>query len=96
MRDHPVSETTENKMDNTRPIQAHTRNRKQATIADCIHMAAYEVYCEVHGPQEALITGWCRGGFGIQELVAFLYAKPFPKNEWRSRVNEAFKGMNID
>lgn len=38
-------------------------------------------------------TGWCRGGFGISELVAFLYARSFPKEEWHKRVQEAFTGM---
>lgn len=39
------------------------------------------------------------GGFAevteiiVGELIAFLYARSFPKNEWRDRVNEAFEGM---
>jgi hypothetical protein len=60
-----------------------------------VTLRAYEVYCHVHRPQEALITGGCRGGFGVGELIAFLYAYPFPKNEWRSRVEEALRGMCI-
>jgi len=56
-------------------------------------MRAYEVYRDQYGAQEALVTGWCRGGFGISELVAFLYARSFPKKEWSMRVREAFKGM---
>lgn len=58
-------------------------------------MQAYEVYRHIHGDQEALVTGQCRGGFSISELVAFLYAFPFPKNEWKERVQEAFRGMNL-
>jgi hypothetical protein len=56
-------------------------------------MAAYEVYCVVFAPQSAMVTGHCRGGFGASELIAFLYARSFPKAEWRKRVDEAFRGM---
>ena len=56
-------------------------------------MRAYEVYCAVYAPQEALVTGHCRGGFGVGELIAFLYAYGFPRKEWRQRVDEAFHGM---
>ena len=56
------------------PIQgSHLLPREQATVPEDVYMAAYEVYCHVYSPQEALITGHCRGGFGIGELVAFLY-----------------------
>jgi len=58
-------------------------------------MAAYEVYVHCHGEQEAMVTGDCRGGFSAGELVAFLYAKSFPKKEWRDRVDEALRGMTI-
>jgi len=54
---------------------------------------AYEVYCKVYGSQAALITGDCRGGFGVGELIAFLYAHSFPESEWEKRVDEAFHGM---
>jgi hypothetical protein len=56
-------------------------------------MMAYEVYREVYGPQEALIEGNCRGGFGVGELIGFLYARNFPKSEWRRRFDEAIDGM---
>lgn len=61
-----------------------------------VHMAAYEVYCEVFGPQQALIDlegRNCRGGFGVGELIGFLYARSFPKKEWRQRFDEALIGM---
>jgi hypothetical protein len=56
-------------------------------------MAAYEVYSHVFAPQNALVTGGCRGGFSTGELVAFLYARGFPKSEWQMRVDEALNGM---
>ncbi len=58
-----------------------------------IALAAYEVYCHCYGPQEALITGGCRGGLGMGEIIAFLYARSFPKTEWKAKVKEAFDGM---
>jgi len=58
-----------------------------------VTMAAYEVYCHVYGAQEAMVTGGCRGGFSIGELIAFLYAKSFPKEEWSQKVDECFGGL---
>ena len=69
------------------------RSRYGSRVSTSISLRAYEVYKHVYGEQEALITGDCRGGFGINELVAFLYARSFPQSEWRMRVDEAFKGM---
>lgn len=61
-----------------------------------MHLAAYEVYCEVFRPQEALITEGCRGGFGMTELFAFLYARSFPKKEWRQRTDEVFENTKYE
>jgi hypothetical protein len=60
-----------------------------------VSMRAYEVYCKLWGPQEALVTGSCRGGFGIGELAALLYARSFPQEEWRQRFDEAITGMKL-
>lgn len=67
------------------PIQANARDRKQGTVRESIYMRAYEVYCEVYALQQALIEGGCRDGFSTGELIAFLYAYPFPREEWRGR-----------
>jgi hypothetical protein len=76
------------------PIQTHNVGRREAgQLSESVYMAAYEVYCHVHGPQEAMITGGCRGGFGVGEIVAFLYARAFPKDQWRERADEAFRNM---
>lgn len=74
------------------PVQTPRHWRGQAYAPTTVTMAAYEVYCHVYAPQEALVTGECRGGFSTGELIAFLYARSFPKGEWRRRVDEAFKG----
>jgi hypothetical protein len=72
------------------PVQNHDApNRMTSNIT----LRAYEVYCHMYGEQKALVTGFCRGGFSIGELIAFLYAHSFPKEEWRSRVDEAFAGI---
>lgn len=73
------------------PVQ--TVDHKGGRIRTEVTLRAYEVYCHVYSPQEAMITGHCRGGFSIGELIAFLYARSFPKGEWRERVDEALRGM---
>ncbi len=79
------------------PIQtkSHRGQTKPTVVCEPVYMAAYEVYCHVYSPQEAIITGNCRGGLGIGELTAFLYARAFPRDEWRKRVYEAFAEMNL-
>jgi hypothetical protein len=69
---------------------------KPARIRESVYMAAYEVYSHVYAPQEEMIDlegRGCRGGFSSGELVAFLYARSFPRQEWSARVDEAWKGM---
>lgn len=79
------------------PMQVNTGyNREGGAISEAVYMAAYEVYCHVYSPQEALIDldgHNCRGGFASSEIIAFLYARSFPKSEWGKRVDEAFRDM---
>lgn len=80
------------------PVQSQPRNREPATAPVAVTMRAYEVYSHVCGPQPAMVDlegRNCRGGFGAGELIAFLYAHTFPKEEWRARVDEAFRGLNV-
>jgi hypothetical protein len=79
------------------PVQNHTRCHPQdkGVVPQIVTMRAYEVYCALYGEQEAMVTGGCRGGFGVGELIAFLYAHAFPRNEWRRRVDEALNGMKL-
>lgn len=69
-------------------------NREPGKILESIYMAAYEVYCHVYHPQDAMVDfeKGCRGGFSSAEIVAFLYARSYPQAEWRRRVDEAFNG----
>ena len=77
----------------THPVQTHRGSQGGGRCPTTVTLRAYEVYCHVFAPQEAMVTGGCRGGFSAGELVAFLYAHSFPKEEWRRRVDEAFSGM---
>ena len=74
------------------PVQIK-RNFGRGFLRTEITLKAYEVYSHVYAPQKALIEGECRGGFSSGELIVFLYARSFPKEEWRTRVDEAFEGM---
>lgn len=74
------------------PVQVKRYSTGRGQVPRSVAMQAYEVYSHVYGAQEAMITGGCRGGFGAGELIAFLYARSFPKAEWRDRVDEAFRG----
>lgn len=74
------------------PVQVTIHRHEQPEVANSVHLAAYEVYSHIFGPQQALIEGNCRGGFGIGELVAFLYARGFPHSEWKQRFKEALEG----
>lgn len=76
----------------THPVQT-TQCRGGGACPQLVTIAAYEVYSHVYAPQPAMIEGGCRGGFSVGELIAFLYARSFPKTEWRTRVDEAFRGM---
>lgn len=77
------------------PVQTSEFERhRRAVVPASIALRAYEVYCHVYAPQPALVDlegRGCRGGFGVGELLAFLYARSFPKEEWRDRVREAFE-----
>ena len=77
----------------THPVQVPRRTNSRAVCPQVVTLAAYEVYCHLYGPQEALVTGECRGGFSCGELIALLYARGFPKSEWRDRSDEAFRGL---
>lgn len=77
----------------THPVQTRAAIHRSAQCPQIVTRRAYEVYSEVYGKQEAMMTGNCRGGFGAGELIAFLYAYPFPRSEWGKRVDEALHGM---
>lgn len=75
------------------PVQTNPRGGHAPQV---VTLRAYEVYEALYGEQKALIEGECRGGFGLGELAAFLYARSFPRSEWRQRFDEAMNGMCLD
>lgn len=79
----------------THAVQMPFRHAEKPVCPKAVTMAAYEVYCHVYAPQEEMITGNCPRGFSAGEIIAFLYARSFPKGQWRIRVNEALNGMKL-
>jgi hypothetical protein len=79
----------------THPVQVERHSHKPSHAPVVVTMRAYDVYVHLYGEQKAMVTGGCRGGFGAGELVAFLYARSFPKVEWRQRFDEALTGLNL-
>lgn len=61
------------------PVQGYS-----AGIPWAMHLRAYDAYCKKHGEQQALIEGWCRGGFGTGELDMFIPG-------WRDELSELTK-----
>lgn len=77
------------------PVQIH--DFRDGKIPAEVALRAYEVYCHVFRPRLAMVDlagRNCRGGFGVGELIAFLYARSFPKEEWNARFKEACKSPN--
>lgn len=77
----------------THPVQLNGKHGGR--VGTAVTLRAYEVYVHIYNPQEALITGDCRGGFSAGELIAYLYAHSFPQAEWRDRATEAFNRMEL-
>ncbi len=77
----------------TFPVQIVAHYKCSGVVCREVNMAAYEVYCALHGEQDAMIQDGCRGGLSAGELIAFLYARGFPKEQWKARADEAFTRM---
>lgn len=77
------------------PIQRAFEPNRISVVPQVMTFRAYEVYCELYGEQPALVTNGCRGGFSVGELLAFLYARSFPKDEWMKRFREGLEGMKL-
>ena len=83
--------------DEMHPVQIRLHPHQRPEVSSLITGRAYEVYCELYGAQPAMMDlkgKDCRGGLGIGELVAFLYARSFPKAEWDKRFAEARTRLN--
>lgn len=89
-----MTDPTENPVPKIMPVQMRPYHSGGKVGAEVV-LRAYEVYVHCYGEQRAMIEGGCRGGFGAGELVAMLYARTFPKQEWRDRMEEAYKHMEF-
>lgn len=67
------------------PIQWREKRSLPAEVTS----RAYEVYHYLY-PGQTLARLNERGGFSIGEIVGFLYARSFPKEEWQQRSEDAF------
>ena len=85
-----MSDTTEPK---TVPAQiSDPYNRKSGRLPEPVARMAYEVYTHLW-PDQTFDRLHERGGFGVGEIVAMLYAHNFPKAEWRRRFDEDCRGL---
>jgi hypothetical protein len=83
------------------PVQTQdfVRPHLKPVVPESLALRAYEVYCHVYSPQPAMVDlegRGCRGGFSIGELLGFLYARSFPKEEWAARWREACERPSED
>jgi hypothetical protein len=65
-------------------------------VQEGISRQAYAVYSHIYGDSQSFERLNERGGFGIGELVAYLYAHSYPKVEWRKRADAAFYMMALE
>lgn len=73
------------------PVQWDSRqSERYAKLPPEVTGKAYEVYHLLY-PGQTLERINERGGLGIMEIVAFLYAHTFPPQEWPRRVDEALR-----
>ena len=72
------------------PVQRDGRSSPNHVPA-AVALRAYEVYAALYGAQPAMVdvAMGCRGGFSVNEIIGFLYARSFPRDEWSSRFEDA-------
>ena len=77
------------------PVQVHHAYSSKTVVSSVITERAYEVYKELYGGGQSLDRLNERAGFSVGELITLLYARTFPKSEWRTRDKEASTGMTL-
>lgn len=77
----------------TVPAQIGDRySRTPGRLPEPVARMAYEVYHHLW-PGQTFERLHERGGFGVGEVVAMLYAHTFPKAEWRKRFDDGIRGL---
>lgn len=61
--------------------------QKYMRVPSYVALRAAEVYEEVFGNPARVL----KDGFSAMELAGFLYARSFPRAEWRARFHEAIR-----
>lgn len=61
--------------------------RKFFRVPSYVALRAAEVYEHIYGDSRRVLTD----GFSAMELAGFLYARSFPREEWRVRFHEAIR-----
>lgn len=73
------------------PVQWGTRHAlNYAKFPPEVTGKAYEVYHALY-PGQTLERLNERGGLGVMEIIAFLYAHTYPPQEWARRVDQALR-----
>lgn len=75
------------------PIQC--RDHKPGRVSAAVTARAYEVYAHLFGQQQLIADLNSRGGFGSAEMVALLYARSWPREEWSARFTEGLQGSSL-
>ena len=75
------------------PVQ--TPRYRSGTLNSEVTARAYEVYEHLYGGRQTLARLNERGGLSVGEVIALLYARTYPKEEWRDRESLAFKLMEL-
>lgn len=74
-------------MSDTVPCQTPLRSNGAGEVPEVVARRAFEVY-DSRGYNQDFETLHARGGFSTRELIAQLYARTFPRDEWRRREDE--------
>ncbi len=76
----------------TVPAQIGERRGAHGRLPETVARMAFEVYHHLW-PNQSFERLHERGGFGVGEVVAMLYAHNFPRKEWRDRFDEGIRGL---
>ncbi len=77
----------------TMRMQTNRQERRPGALPLIVAETAYEVYAHLYGHSQSLARMGERGGFSAGEVIALLYARTFPRSEWRVRMDEALRGL---
>lgn len=82
-------------MSASRSWSIHMPDNRQLAgfVSSALFERAYEVYGHTHHQPLLPADLEHAGGFSHRELIAYLFAGNFPREEWHSRVIEGLNGV---